>query len=365
MVEQLQVGGYRSLYDVALSLTQVTVIVGANGCGKSNLYKSLRLLQCMAEGTFAGVLAEEGGMPSALWAGRRYKSGSHKKPVQIRMGVTMDGFRYGAAVGLPTINDLPAPFHFDPVLKEETLHHGSGTKGETLLMDRSGQSVWVRDEEGQRHRFTLALGRAESALTGIRAGQRFPHLAALRERLLDWRFYHQFRTDSDAPLRQPQVGVFTPVLSHDGRDLAAALATIQAVGQVEELETAVDRAFPGGRLSVVVRDENRFAVELHQPGVLRPLTAPEMSDGTMRYFCLLAALLSPRPPSLLALNEPETSLHPDLLLPLAALIAKTSEQSQVWVTTHSTILADAIAAQTGRDPVRLEMRQGETVVLPD
>ena len=90
-----------------------------------------------------------------------------------------------------------------------------------------------------------------------------------------------------------------------------------------------------------------------------------MSDGTLHYLCLLAALLSPRPPTLLALNEPEASVHPDLIGPLAKLIVRASEGSQVWITTHSQSLAEAIRLETGIPPIRLEKLEGETRVVND
>ena len=71
------------------------------------------------------------------------------------------------------------------------------------------------------------------------------------------------------------------------------------------------------------------------PGLNRPMGAGELSDGTLRYLCLMAALLSPRPPPFLALNEPEMSLHPDLLGPLSRLIVEAAKNSQIWVTTHA------------------------------
>jgi predicted ATPase len=185
----------------------------------------------------------------------------------------------------------------------------------------------------------------------------------LHQQMRDWRFYHHFRTDPEAPLRHPQIGVFTPVLSHDGSDLAAALETILTVDQ-DDIRPAISNAFPGARLSIL-SERGRFSYSLIMPGVNRPLDARELSDGTIRYLCLLAALLSPRPPSLLALNEPETSLHPDLLDPLAKLIVRASERTQIWITTHSTALANLIESYSGTAPVRLKKIDGETVVEED
>ena len=88
--------------------------------------------------------------------------------------------------------------------------------------------------------------------------------------------------------------------------------------------------------------DGRFDVHLHQPGMLRPLAAAELSDGTLRYLCLVAALLTVDPPPLMVLNEPETSLHPDLLPALARLIRAAGERSQIMVVSHSEALAQEL-----------------------
>src|SRR5207247_10040000 len=108
----------------------------------------------------------------------------------------------------------------------------------------------------------------------------------------------------------------------------------------------ISHAFPGALL-IIEHSEGSFAVSLRMPGLLRPLAARELSDGTLRYLCLIAALMSPRPPALLALNEPETSLHPDLLEPLATLMVKASRSSQLWVVTHSHRLAELVERHSG------------------
>jgi predicted ATPase len=101
------------------------------------------------------------------------------------------------------------------------------------------------------------------------------------------------------------------------------------------------------------------------PGLLRPLQAREFSDGQLRFLCLCAALVSPRPPSLLALNEPETSLHPDLVNSLARLMVRASKNTQLWITTHSRALAESIERHSGMPCVRLCMVHGETKVDSD
>ena len=184
-------------------------------------------------------------------------------------------------------------------------------------------------------RFLLReLATSEGVLSQLREPHLFPELSILRMEMAQWRFYHHFRSDRLSPLRRPQIGVRTLVLSHDGNDLAAALQTIIEVGDEAQLRGEIARAFNGASL-IIDHGKGRFTILLQMPGLTRPLEVTELSDGTLRYLCLLAVLMSPSPPTLLALNEPETSLHPDLLDGLAQMIVRASNNSQLLVTTHS------------------------------
>jgi predicted ATPase len=90
------------------------------------------------------------------------------------------------------------------------------------------------------------------------------------------------------------------------------LQTIIEIGDVEALNDTICDAFPGAKLTIDVHGDGRFSINFFQQGLLCSLTGAELSDGTLRYILWVAALLTPRPPSLMVLNEPETSLHPDL-----------------------------------------------------
>lgn len=313
------------------------------------------LIAAAANGHLARAIADEGGMPSVLWAGKRSKG-----PVRMRLSIKVDDLKYEIACGLPRI-DSGTAFQLDPEIKEEKItfvHDGTATS----LLNREAGTITARDMRGNRVVFPMAVSTEESVLSGLREPHKFPELSALRQEILSWRFYQHFRIDMDSPIRQPQVGVRTAVLADDGRDLAAALQTIIEIGDRESLYQSIEQAFPGAELSIGY-DNGQFLTEMQMPGFERSFNARELSDGTLRYLCLLAALLSPRPASLIALNEPENSLNPDLFAPLARLITDASRHSQLWITTHSRELADMILEYSGEAPIELTKVNGATKIV--
>jgi predicted ATPase len=154
--------------------------------------------------------------------------------------------------------------------------------------------------------------------------------------------------------------ITTPTLSSDGRDLAAVLATLFMIrGDTVDLTAAIDDAFPGASLRA--HDEGSWCkLEMQFPDMPRPFGAHELSDGTLKYLCLLGALMGYRLPSLIALNEPEASLHPSLLPPLARLIAQAAQRTRIWIVTHSEALAAALYEETGKKARRVIKEEGAT-----
>ena len=343
MLQTVAIRGYRSLREVVVPLRRLTVITGANGTGKSSLYRALRLLADCGRGEVIGSFAREGGVESALWAGPEHLAGARRtgtahggprtRSVSIELGYASDDFGYLVDLGLPQATQTA--FARDPEIKREVVFAGPVARPASTLVRRVRGFVEVAADSGRGFdELTRGLPAHRSVLADWAAA--VPELVMVRERLRDWRFYDGFRADAAAPSRRPQVGTRTPVLSDDGADLAAAVQTILETGTTD-LADAVADAFDGASVSVAVND-GLFDLRLHQQGMLRPLRSAEISDGTLRFLLWAAALLSPQPPSLMVLNEPETSLHPDLVRPLAALITAAAARTQVIVVTHSATL---------------------------
>jgi predicted ATPase len=364
MINTLAISNYRSLLNLVIPFGSLNVITGENASGKSNLYKALRLLSETAQGGVINSLAREGGLNSTFWAGPEnisdrmrkgeveIQGGPKQKAARLRLGFTGDDFGYSISLGLPPPGNLgPTAFALDPEIKRECIWAGNSYRPASLLVDRTGAITKVRSNRSWEV-ISQHTSNFESIFGQVADPEKAPEIIALREEIKGWRFYDHFRSDTEAPARLPQLGTRTTVLHHDGRDLAAALQTIIEIGDVDALNEAISDAFPGTSLSITVQEDGRFNVNLRQEGLLRALSASE-----------LAALLTPRPPPLMVLNEPETSLHPDLLPALGRLIIRAATATQVWVVSHASRLIATLEASEECNSVQLGKSFGQTEVV--
>jgi predicted ATPase len=350
-VREFSAAGYRSLQRIHYPMSRLDVFVGPNGVGKSNLYRGLELLRCAANNTLGETLAREG-FDLAMWAGPR-----RKDPRRIKLAASFSqpnrldaAYRYEVEVGYPP-GGLEAPFPKAPHIKCESLSVLGGGRP-VRLMEREGPRVMARGEDGRPQEIDIDILESETVLGRLENPSLYPTLDLVRRTLLEWRFYHGLRTDADSPLRKPGMGVPAATLASDGSNLAAVFATLAEIrADTGPLDEMIDQAFPGAVLAIAPAGRTTSFGMTFPEFPQRLFEAAELSDGTLRFLGLAGALMAYRLPAFIALNEPESSLHPDLMAPLAKMIVWAAQRTQVWLVTHSERLAKAIE-DTGEGVVR-------------
>ena len=352
---------YRSLRSIRMDLSGINLFIGENGVGKSNLYRALQLVQAAVRGRLAHEISSEGGMFSALWSGERRKHESTRIRFDVEL-IDMERaatFRYWVEAGMrPPC--AAAGFPLEPQVKAEELAVETGRRPVTM-MRRDGPGISVRGETGRMQEHPEQALTSETAIALLGDAGYYPEIGSFRRAVDAWRFFHGFRTDRTSPLRTPCLAVTAPMLDEDGGNIAAVFATLVHTREdTADLDRVVAAALGGARL-VVPEPMEMAEFGLMLPEFPKRVFQPrELSDGQIRFLGLAAALMSYRLPPMIALNEPEASLHPDMLEPLADMIAQAARTSQIWIVTHSEALASAVHQRCGARPRRVIRENGAT-----
>ena len=190
----------------------------------------------------------------------------------------------------------------------------------------------------------------------------YPFLYRLKEQVDAWRFFSGIRFN-DRQLRQPALIEENPTLKDDGGNLASVLnwLQIESPSRFNELELHIRGVIPGfRRLGVRPSGAGRVTLTWDEEGLVNPLTAADLSDGSLRLLLWLTLALTPNPPTLVCIDEPEVGLHPRALPMVAGLLKKLSERTQVFVATHSSYF---LAQFDISDVAILRKRNGAIVFL--
>ena len=330
-IDKLTIKGFKTLQDVELELGKLNVLIGPNGAGKSNLVSYFQMLR--------RLVAED----LRIWTGRQ-----------------------GGADRILTYGAKSTPGLLS------SIQFGENTYRFTLASAADDRFVFTGEflegSQGKRHRFDLGSGHNEAALKS-EAHERLGRASAAEHcyhAISNWQVYHFHDTGQDARIKKTQGLHQNRGLRHDAANLAAYLFRLkydlpdiyrEIVGTIQ-LVLPFFRDFDLQPESTANGDRTILLQWHSRHDKYEPFLASQLSDGSLRFICLVTALLQPDPPSTIIIDEPELGLHPYAIHLLGALLRSAAQRMQVIVATQSSLLLDEFSVE---DLITVELKGGVSV----
>ena len=346
-IKTLEIKGFRSLSDVAWTPGDLNILIGPNAGGKSNVLCVLDMLSHSTVGRLGKYVQNAGGMGALIWDGRA-------DTISIRVKTF-------------PIDEWRSPVR-DSLTYELTLAHLKGTttyriqnellgnfyrveKGEKLepfkLLERYLMRAVVIDDQEKRLEAPEKSFPEDETLLSVATGPFIFNatIPVYQRRIAGWSIYQNLQTNPGAPIRHAAVARRDMKVDSHGENLVPVLHTLYSSNR--EFERDVDSAMTAAfgkefeKLVFPPAADQRIQMRVRWKSLHREQSAADLSDGTLRFLFLLAVLANPDPPSLIAIDEPETGLHPAMLPIVAEYAIQASTRTQVILATHSASFLDA------------------------
>ena len=325
-----------------LPLEPLNVFIGPNASGKSNLIEALSLLHA-APGDLQAPIHEGGGVHDWLWKGPFTAASA-------TLDVTVENWP-----------SLASPLRYRLLFSESrrrfNLRDEAIESEMPLRHDEVEPYIYYRYQEGRpvinvkgdtpikRHLEREDVKPDQSILSQRRDPDTYPELTYLSDQFERMTFYREWGLGRFAPSRQPQkTDLQQDRLLEDASNLGVVLSDL--LNQPDLKEQILERMrvfYPSFRDVHATVSGGTVQIFFHEKGLREAVPAIRLSDGSLRYLCLLTVLLSLYPRRVVCIEEPELGLHPDIIPEVAKLLVEASKRCQLFVTTHSDILVDALS----------------------
>ena len=344
-----------------IPLTPLNVLIGPNGSGKSNLIEAIELLRATPT-AFASAIRDGGGAREWLWKGDGGKGRAGIEAL-IQSALPVPALRYR----LEFTASAQRTEVTDEVIEERDKRWPNAQDVFFHYRFQSGRpAINVREMTNGggghiRHLERQSLVPDESVLSQRKDPDLYPELTWVGQQFGRIQTFREWSFGRYAALRQPQpADLPTQELTPDSRNLGLILNQLEHTDAGPELNRLLERFLPRYQRFSTLIQGGTVQFFLHEQGLKAPVPATRLSDGTIRFLAMLALLLSPSPPPLICIEEPELGLHPDAVMLLAGLLVEASQRTQLIVTTHSEALVSALSEEA--DSVLVCEYIGQTVL---
>ena len=318
LIEKIRLRNILSFGDKGeeIELQPLNIIIGQNASGKSNLVDVIKLLRSLPRDKgLVNFISQNGGIAEWIWKGKKTE---HQAEVKI----TIKGLRKEIYIYEIVFADT-----IDQRLEIYSEYVAEATAEKPLTGDFYDESILAHPPNNYVNKKEFnAYNKTKYTFSNLN-------------------IFSELQANRSSEMRKPQPpDAINDFLDERGSNLALVLNDLEHRGDtkdkiVENLKKFNPRIkdysirILGGTVQLFIREE----------GLEKPISAMRLSDGTLRYLCLLAILCHPEPPPLICIEEPETGLHPDILPTIAELMIEASQRTQLIVTTHSDILVSAFS----------------------
>ncbi|MBE0508624.1 MAG: AAA family ATPase [Marinospirillum sp.] len=322
-----------------VELGNLNILIGPNGSGKSNFIEAIDLLRA-APTDFSKFLSDGGGIRDWLWKGDQ----QGKQP-RARIEAVLEN-QNGPQPLRYCLEFIEEYQRF--TIEDERVENETPTEGHTnpyfyYHFNQGHPTLNVKGDTRELRREDIEFNR--SILAQRKDPDQYPEITYLGKTLGKIGLYREWsfgrltkpRIPQKAELPNehllPDASNLGLVLNRLRRDSEAKRKLLEALSNLYEGIDDFDVQIEGGTVQVFFQEGRNM------------IPATRLSDGTLRYLCLLAILCHPQPQPLICIEEPELGLHPDILPVIADLLIEASERTQLIVTTHSDVLVDAMTSQ--------------------
>jgi predicted ATPase len=356
-IDRLKVQGFKSLKDATWEPGRLNVLIGPNGSGKSNLLSAISFLQNGAEGDLAQEILRQGGVSPLLWDGqareiswdvsassRSFRTYTHKS-MDYKIQLSRLGETSSYRIERESL-DLYREIDF------------------SFLTREPGRIVTVDGNGDKREAPAGSIRDDQTLLSTFAAPFDNPGVVLFRDSLIGWSIYQDIHVGQTAPLRKSAVARVEDRISPDGQNLIPVLHTLYTGNREfkRALDAAMSAAFGRDYEELVFPPaaDQHIQLRIRWKSLRTEQSAANLSDGTLRFLLLVAIFATPNPGDVIALDEPETGLHPSMLPIVAELAAEASQRTQVILSTHSADLLDAFSEVSVPTTTVASIVDGET-----